>query len=116
MTLPYRSAMSLSASVVGERRADVGQLDDVGLRGLGEHAQLAQRVANLLLIGQALRELVDRARGDADVAQVNLNARGVREFTDDREQGVRREHRGLVCVGVHDLGLRRHRTGQHGAL
>jgi hypothetical protein len=47
---------------------DVGQLDDVGIGGLGESAQLGQCVADLLFLGQTVAELGQHARGERDVS------------------------------------------------
>ena len=87
-----------------DRRADVRQLDDVGLGPLGQRAQLGQRVADPLVLGQPVGEGGDDAAGQRDVAGLDRDAGlgGVRLH--DREEGVRRQQRRLVGVGVDDRG------------
>ena len=83
--------------------ADVGQLDDVGLGGLGEVTELVQVVVDALVLGQQLGEARQDPGGEGDVAGVDgdVGLLGVR--LEDREERVRRQERRLVGLGVDDL-------------
>ena len=86
------------------RCADVGQLDDVGLGRGGQLAQLGQRVGNLLLGLQPVRELGQDAAGQRDVAQLELDPGRGGERLDDRQQREGGQRGRLVGLGVDDLG------------
>ncbi len=58
---------------------DVRQLDDVRLGQRGETAELGQRVADLLLGRQALREGREDAAGERDVAGFDVDTRLLRD-------------------------------------
>jgi hypothetical protein len=90
---------------LGHRRADVGQLDDVGLRLQGQLAQFGQGVRHTLRLGQAFREGGQHARGHRDVAGVHVDAGRCGEGTDDGQEGARCQQRCLVGQGVDDGGL-----------
>ena len=67
------------------RRTDVRQLDDVRVGRLGKRAELGERVADALLVGQALREVGQDAPGQRDVARLDVDARGIGKGFDDRQ-------------------------------
>ena len=69
---------------LGDGCRDVRQLDDVGLGERREAAELGERVAHLLLGGEALREGGEDAAGERDVARVDLDARLPGEGLHDR--------------------------------
>ena len=85
---------------------DVRQLDDVRLGERREPAELGERVADLLLGGEALRERGEDAAGERDVAGVDLDPRLPGEGLHDREEGGGGQGRCFVGVGVDDGGLR----------
>ena len=89
---------------LGHRGGDVGQLDDVGLGRGGQLPELAERVADPLVLGEPVVEHRDDAPGEGDVAGLDLDAGRRGEGLDDREERVGRQHRGLVGEGVDDLG------------
>ena len=82
---------------------DVGQLDDVGIGGLGEIAQLGQSVADLLVFGQAVVELGQHARGERDVSSLNLDTGRRGEGFDDGFERIRREKRRFIRARVNDF-------------
>ena len=84
------------------RRADVGQLDDVGVRVLGQCAQFGQIVGHALLVGQVFRELRQHTCRNRDVAGFDVDPSCAGEGADDRQERVRRQHRRLVGQGVND--------------
>ena len=88
---------------LGDRGADVRELDDVGLRPVDQLPELGQRVADPLLVGQPLREGGQDAPGQGDVTALDGHAGGGTEGRDDREERGRRQRRRLVGVGVDDL-------------
>ena len=79
-----------------DRRADVRQLDDVGLGGGGQRAELGQRV------GHQVERGADAA-GQRDVARLDRDPGRARERLDHGQERVRRQRRCLVGVGVDDL-------------
>lgn len=86
-----------------DRRADVRQLDDVGLGLLGEGPELRDVVAEARRGLQVLGEAGDDAPREGDVARLDGHAGGGGEGPDDREQRVGGEGRGFVGEGVDDL-------------
>ena len=84
-------------------RADVRQLDYVGVRGLGKGAERGKGVRALLLGAKALGELTENSRGDGDVGPLDRDACGIRELFDDRKQRVCRQCRSFIRDGVNDL-------------
>ena len=70
---------------------------------LRQLAELAQRVGDALLLGQAVRELGEDPAGQRDVAQLDLDPGRGREGADDRQQRLGGQCRRLVGVGVDDL-------------
>jgi len=60
-----------------DRGADVGQLDDVGVRGPGQFAQAAQLVGDLLILTQIVGKVGDNAPGEGDVRGLDLDARAL---------------------------------------
>ena len=63
--------------------ADVGQLDDVGLRLLAQLTQRREVVGHALVLVQPLGKGGDHARGNADVADFHIHARGAWEICFD---------------------------------
>ncbi|MDQ1112894.1 hypothetical protein QE418_002342 [Microbacterium testaceum] len=84
---------------------DVGQLDDVRLRQRRETAQLGQRVADLLLGGEALREGREDAAGERDVAGLDVDTRLLRDGLHDGQERRGGKCRRLVGVRVDDGGI-----------
>mmetsp|Transcript_95790 Transcript_95790/g.266099 ORF Transcript_95790/g.266099 Transcript_95790/m.266099 type:complete len:296 (+) Transcript_95790:2206-3093(+) len=84
-------------------RGNVGELDDVGRRSLGQAAQGLQVVLYPLGRCEAVREEGLDARRQGDVLLRNLDAAHPAECPQHWQQGVSGEHGGLVRVGVHDL-------------
>ena len=89
---------------LGEGGGDVGELDDVGLGGLGEVTQLGEGVGDALVLGEDVGELGDDAAGEGDVAGLDLDAGGLDEALDEREERIGGESGGFVGVSVADLG------------
>ena len=89
---------------LGDRGADVGQLDDVAVRRLGHLAQAGQLVGDPLLGGEVLREIRQDAAGQGDVTRLDLDACPLRVGLHDRQQGVGRQGRRLVDLRPDDLG------------
>ncbi len=67
-----------------DRRTDVGQLDDVGVRRFGERTELGEIVRLPAFGGQALRKVGEDTTGKRDVARLHHDASGPRESLDDR--------------------------------
>ena len=80
-------------------RADVRQLDDVGLGLERQLAQLGQRVGHLLAVVEAVGELGEDPPGERDVADLDLDPGGAGEGAQDRQQR-RRGERGASSVRV----------------
>jgi hypothetical protein len=87
---------------LGHTGTDVGQFDDVGIRGLGQFTQLGKCIGNTLLRAQALRERGQDAAGQADVAGFHGHTRGLREGLDDGQQRTGGQGRGFVGDRVDD--------------
>ena len=60
------------------RGRDVRELDDVGLGRLGQLAELGERVADPLLLGEAVGEGGDDPAGERDVTGLHVDAGGAR--------------------------------------
>ena len=101
-----------------DRRADVRQLDDVGLGRLGQLAQLGQGVGDALLRLEVVGERGDDPAGQRDVAGLDRHPGRAGVGLDDREEGVGGQQRRFVGVGVDDRRVRhrRHATGATGTL
>ena len=89
-----------------DRRRHVGQLDDVGVRTLGELAEAGEVICDPLCLGQLLGEVGDDPAGKRDVARLHVDARAPRERLHDREQRVTRQCRSFVDLRPDDLGCR----------
>ena len=74
---------------------------------LGEPAQFGEVVRNLLLVGEVVTELGEDTGGHRDVTGLDVDAGGLGEGPDDRQEGVRRKQRRLVGQRVDDGRLRR---------
>ena len=104
-----------------EGGADVGQLDDVGVRGGRERPQLREGVVLLLPVGKVRGEAGEDAARERDVAALHCQPRGPEVGLDDGQEGVRGQCRGFVGECVDDLGgcggggggRRRHGLGHH---
>jgi hypothetical protein len=85
---------------LGDRGADVRQLDDVGVRQLGQGAQFGQGIRYFLFVGQEFAELGQHARCYRNVTadHVYTSLRG--ELLDYRQQGVSRQQRRFVSERV----------------
>ena len=84
------------------RGRDVGQLDDVGLGGRREVAELGEGVADALVLGEVLGEEGEDAAGQRDVTGLDVDVGRGGEGLHHRQEGVRGQHRGLVGEGVED--------------
>ena len=94
---------------LGDRGADVGQLDDVGLGRQGQLTELSQIVGDFLPFFEIIGEIGDDAAGQGNVPGFHLDARSLGEFLDDGKQGVRGQIRSLVRVRPDDL-MRAHES------
>ena len=83
---------------LGQGGGDIGQLDDRGRWGLGELTQTGQ-----VVVGQG--EGCQDASRQRDVRGAHAHARPLGEAAHDRQEGVGRQHRGLIGPGVDDVGL-----------
>src|SRR5690606_38255170 len=81
---------------------EVRQFDDVGLGQRRETSELGERVADLLLGGQSLREGGEDSPRQRDVARLHLDARLAGVGLDDGQEGGGGQSRRLVRVGVDD--------------
>ena len=92
-----------------DRGRDVRELDDVRLGQRGETSELGERVADLLLGGQLLRERREDAGRERDVAGLDIHPRCPRHCLDDRQERGRCQSRRLIGVGIEDgrVGHRR---------
>ena len=84
------------------RGADVRQFDDVRFRFGGEISQFGESVADLLVVGEILREIGDDASGERDVPGLDRDAGMLGERLDDWQKGIGREGRRFVGLCVDD--------------
>ncbi len=94
------------------RSRDVGQLDDVGFRLLGECTQLGEGIGLALSFGKQIGEGGQDPAGEGDVAGLNFNSRSAGECLNDRQERVSRQHWRLIGIGVDDLGHSQIPSGQ----
>ncbi len=85
-----------------DRGRDVRKLDDVGFRGLRQLAELGEGVGDPLALLEVLREDGDDPTGQGDVTGLDIHTGRRRVCLDHRQEGIRREGRGLVSVRVDD--------------
>ena len=83
--------------------ADVGQLDDIGLRRQRELAQLRQIIRNPLALGQVFGKIRDDSARKRDIPRFDGNAGSLGERLDDGKQGVGRQRGRLVDFRPDDL-------------
>ena len=88
---------------LGDRGADVGELDDVGVGHLCQLAQPCELVGDLLIVGQVVGEIGDDSTHQRDVAGLDVNARTPGICLYDGEKGVGRQSRRLVDLCPDDL-------------
>ncbi len=88
---------------LGQRSADVRQLDDVGLGLQGQLTQEAQVVRDPLGLGQVVGEVGQEPAGERDVAELDLDAGPPGEALDDGQEREGRQVRRLVGFGPVDL-------------
>jgi len=93
---------------LGNRCRNIGQLDDVGVRVLGQGAQFGQVVRHFLFVRQAFREGCQHAGRHRNIAGHDVDAGRCSEFLHDRQQGISRQQWRLVGKGVDDFRLLRH--------
>ena len=93
---------------LGNRGADVGQLDQVGRRLQAQIAAHPQIVGDLLRRGQLVGEVSQHPPGQGDVPGFQGDARAFGESLEDGQQGVRGQGRRLIGFGVNNLGRFRH--------
>ncbi|OQB54346.1 MAG: hypothetical protein BWX98_02334 [Candidatus Aminicenantes bacterium ADurb.Bin147] len=91
---------------LGNRGADVRQLDDVGLGPGRQLAQLGQVILDPLIVPQVIGEIGDDASGERDVARFDFNARSLGESLNDRKQGIGGQSRRFVRLRPDDRLLR----------
>lgn len=94
------------SSKLRDRRRHVGQLDDVGIWGLGELTESREVVGDLLIFRKVIGEVGQDAPSDRDVRLGHLNACGVRKPLNNRQKRVRGKRRSLIGVRVNDFGAR----------
>ena len=85
------------------RGADVGELNDVGLRCLRQLPQAGQLVGNLLVVPKTLREVGDNTSSERDVSRFDLHPGPLEVRSQDGQQRVRRECGCLVGLGPREL-------------
>ena len=102
--IPLRLELGDGGLELRHRGGDVRQLDDVGLRGGGQLAEFGQRIPRALVLREAVGERGEDTPGQGDVPGGHLHPRAGRIGLDHRQQGVGRQHRRLVGVGVDDGG------------
>ncbi|MNV49806.1 hypothetical protein D3C71_1417740 [compost metagenome] len=90
------------------RGADVGQLDDVRVRGGRQLAQFGQVIGFFLVVFQVIREQGQDTAGQRDVAGFHGDAGGGGVGLDDRQQRLRGQERGFIGERVENLGRVRH--------
>ncbi|MNX89059.1 hypothetical protein D3C86_1210580 [compost metagenome] len=90
------------------RGADVGQLDDVGVRLHGQGAELSQRVGQLLAVFEVVGEQGDDAACQRNVAGLDRDACGFGECLDDGQQRTGCKRRSFVGEGIDNLRSKRH--------
>ena len=86
------------------RRRNIRQLDDVGIRRFRQLTEFRQRVTLLLLCRKAIRKRCDNTGRQRYVARLHIDTRRVCECFNDRQKGVCRERGRLVGNRVNDLG------------
>ena len=104
------------------RRADVRQLDDVGVGQLSQPAEFGQVVGHALVFGQVIGKLGEDACRHRDVTGLDVDARRLGEGPNDRQEGVGRKQRRFVgqrvddgrLLGAHALVVSRVCFGQAG--
>ena len=91
---------------LGNGGADIGQLDDIGFRLLGQFTKLGQLVADALGRGEVFREIGDDASGQGNVPGFHRHTGGFGEGLDDRQQRICRQRRSLIDFGPNNLRFR----------
>jgi hypothetical protein len=87
-----------------DRGADVGQLDDVGVRVLGVVTQLGQCIDNTLVFFEVVRKGGQDAGSQGDIAGLEGNACRRGKGLQDRQQGAGRQRRRLVGQRIDNRG------------
>ena len=88
---------------LGNRRADIGQLDDIGFRRLGELPQFGQIVRLFLLRRQILGKDGDNAPGQRDVPQFDGHAGRLGKGVDDRKKRIGGQHRRFIGFRINNF-------------
>ncbi len=88
---------------LGDRGADVGQLDDVGVGVVGQAPQFTQVIRDFLFGGETPGEFGKHPGRHRDVAADHVHPGGRGEGLDDGQEGIRRQQRRLVGKRVDDL-------------
>lgn len=83
---------------------DVGELDDVGLGGLGELPEFGQCVGDLLVGRETIGELCEHTGCQGDVPGLDIDARRGGEGFDDRLERVGRQQGRFIGACVDDFG------------
>lgn len=86
---------------------DVGQLDDVAIRSVGELTELVEVVSVEV-------ELSEDAAGDGDVGEFDTDTGGLEEALEDGEESVGGESGGFISEGVLDGGKSTSRASEGG--
>src|SRR3546814_4268327 len=84
------------------RRADVRQLDDVGVRLQRQLAKLGQIVRHALRFGEVFREQAKEACGDRNVAGLHIDDGGSGKRADARQKRTSRKPWRLISQWVND--------------
>mmetsp|Transcript_24048 Transcript_24048/g.58423 ORF Transcript_24048/g.58423 Transcript_24048/m.58423 type:complete len:281 (-) Transcript_24048:46-888(-) len=89
-----------------DRRRNVGQLNDIRSRLLGQLSQSTELIGHLLC--QTLGEHGQHPSGNGNVLHGEVHPRGLREALHDGIERVGGQHGSLICVGPANLSVRSH--------
>jgi hypothetical protein len=89
-------------------RADVWQLDDVGLRFERERAEFREVIADALGGAEEFGKLGEDSASEGDIAGLHVDARVPRECLHNRQERARGEGGSFVGLRVDDGGSRGH--------
>ena len=101
--IPVRPQLLDRRHQLRDGSADIGQLDDIGLRRQRERAQLRHVIRNPLALGQVFGKIRDDSARKGDIPRFDGNAGSPCERLDDGKQGVGRQRGRLVDFRPNDL-------------
>ena len=84
------------------RRADVWQFNDVGIRRFDQLTEFRQSIRLPLLVREPLRKTGNDPTGKRNIASLNINPRRLRKSANNRQQRVRRQGRSFVGVSINN--------------